>query len=68
MSVQHFCTGGNMHHRAKIPFELVEKARDYYESTGSVTKAQSMMYKLHNLYIERNTLKDWCYFKTRVNK
>lgn len=57
-----------MHHRAKIPFELVEKARDYYESTGSVTKAQSMMYKLHNLYIERNTLKDWCYFKTRVNK
>lgn len=51
------------HHKAKIDFSLVEKARDMYEYEKIQIKVIS-----HKLNVPYWTLVDWLYYRTRVYK
>jgi len=52
--------------RAKIPFEIVECARDLYESSIKPRMIHRIIEQKVGHEVSIHTLNDWLYFKTRV--
>lgn len=53
------------HHKSKVDFEMVEKARDYHDDGHSLQGIQGLMYKVHGYHLSLDTIRDWVYFRTR---
>ena len=50
-----------MHHKAKVPGEVVERIRAQFEAGKSYRKLAS------EYGIPENTVKDWVFYRTRIN-
>lgn len=50
-----------MHHKAKVPGEVVERIRAQFEAGKSYRKLAAQY------GIPENTVKDWVFYRTRIN-
>jgi len=58
-----------MHHKAKVPFAIVEQARDAKEYDGLSRRAvQELLWMQHGIEVSLGTLDDWIYYRCRCVK